>query len=231
MTAIATVVFLFSKFLEGAWVVVVAVPTFILLFVRIHAYYKSAAHDLGIGSAQEKPEARQSLVIVPIISVSRLTVHAISEALSFSQDVVAVTVVLNDGGESEDRARTLSRTGPRGTRASSCEYSTPTTRPSWNRSSRSSTSCELTMTGRSSCSSPWSSRTACAIACSTIRSTLCSLRHYGPALTSWSHESSCRWGVGEPARSDRACPDRGRSDRGVGSTFVIVKVVEIAIGK
>jgi hypothetical protein len=88
-------------------VVVVAVPTFVLLFVRIHAYYQRASRELGLGSAQEKPEARRSVVIVPITAVSRLTVHAISEALSFSKDVVAVTVVLNDGAESEDRARTL----------------------------------------------------------------------------------------------------------------------------
>jgi hypothetical protein len=107
MTAIATVVFLFSKFLEGAWVVVVAVPAFVFLFVRIHSYYRRAARDLGIGSAQEKPEARQSLVIVPVTAVSRLTVHAISEGLSLSREVMAVTVVLDDGGESEDRARTL----------------------------------------------------------------------------------------------------------------------------
>ena len=46
-------------------------------------------------------------MIVPITSVSRLTVHAISEALSLSREVMAVTVVLDDGGESEDRARTL----------------------------------------------------------------------------------------------------------------------------
>jgi len=107
MTAIATVVFLFSKFLEGAWVVVAAVPTFVLLFVRIHAYYQRASRELDVGGAQEKPEARRSVVIVPVTSVSRLTLHAISEALSFSQDVVAVSVVLNDGGESEDRARAL----------------------------------------------------------------------------------------------------------------------------
>ncbi|MGA3352860.1 MAG: APC family permease [Acidimicrobiales bacterium] len=107
MTAIATAVFLFSKFLEGAWVVVVAVPTFVVLFVRIHAYYRRASLELGFGSAQDKPQARRSVVIVPITAVSRLTVHALSEALSFSKDVIAVTVVLNDEGESEDRARTL----------------------------------------------------------------------------------------------------------------------------
>jgi amino acid transporter len=107
MTAIATVVFLFSKFLEGAWVVVVAVPLLVFLFVRIHAYYERAARDLGIGSPQPEPESRPSLVIVPVTSVSRLTVHAISEALSLSKEVIAITVVPEDEGEGEARARSL----------------------------------------------------------------------------------------------------------------------------
>ena len=46
VTAIATVVFLVSKFTEGAWVVVIAIPAFIVLFLRIHAYYERAAKDL-----------------------------------------------------------------------------------------------------------------------------------------------------------------------------------------
>ena len=46
ITAIATIVFLISKFTEGAWVVVIAIPAFILLFLRIHAYYERAAKDL-----------------------------------------------------------------------------------------------------------------------------------------------------------------------------------------
>jgi amino acid transporter len=94
MTAIATVVFLLSKFLEGAWVVVVAVPMFVLLFVRIHAYYVRVGHELGFGEPTQKPEGKPSLVIVPVTTVSRLTTHAISEALSLSEDVLAVTIVL-----------------------------------------------------------------------------------------------------------------------------------------
>ena len=44
---------------------------------------------------------------MPVTAVSRLTVHAISEALSLSREVIAVTVVLDDGGEAEARARLL----------------------------------------------------------------------------------------------------------------------------
>ena len=107
MTAIATVVFLFSKFLEGAWVVVVAVPTFVFLFTRIRAYYTRVARELGLGTVQVKPEARRSVVIVPVTAVSRLTVHAISEALSLSDEVVAVTVVLDGGSDGDAHAETL----------------------------------------------------------------------------------------------------------------------------
>ena len=48
ITAIATIVFLISKFTEGAWVVVIAVPAFVFLFLRIHAYYERARKDLRI---------------------------------------------------------------------------------------------------------------------------------------------------------------------------------------
>jgi amino acid transporter len=107
MTAVATVVFLFSKFLEGAWVVVVAVPAFVFLFMRIHAYYERVRIDLGFADPQLKPRPRRSVVIVPITAVSRLTVHAISEALSLTKEVIAVTVVLDAGGDGDARAAAL----------------------------------------------------------------------------------------------------------------------------
>jgi amino acid transporter len=109
MTAVATLVFLLTKFAQGGWVVVVAVPTFVFLFTRISAYYGQAASELGLGTIPNKPEHRDSLVIVPVTAVSRLTRHVICEALSLGKEVVAVSVVLEDGGESEERARTLER--------------------------------------------------------------------------------------------------------------------------
>jgi amino acid transporter len=97
VTASATAIFLVSKFVEGAWVVVVAVPAFVFLFTRIHAYYKRAGIELGVGIVPEKPVGKRTLVIVPVINVSRLTCHAISEALSLGQEVIAVSVVIDQG--------------------------------------------------------------------------------------------------------------------------------------
>ena len=78
MTAVATVVFLLSKFVEGAWVVVVAVPSFVLMFTRVHAYYGRVGHDLGFAARQRRPQAKRSVVIVPVTAVSRLTERALS---------------------------------------------------------------------------------------------------------------------------------------------------------
>jgi len=95
MTATATLIFLFSKFLEGAWVVVVAIPLLILLFTRIEAYYNRAGEELGFGVIPLPPDRDPTIVVVPVARVSRLTRHAISEALSLGDEVIAVTVVLD----------------------------------------------------------------------------------------------------------------------------------------
>jgi amino acid transporter len=109
VTAAATIIFLVSKFTEGAWVVVVAVPIFVFLFIRINAYYGRAGAELGIGTIPAKPAGSRTLVIVPVTNVSRLTKHVLSEALSLGQDVVAVSVVLDNGDDEDSASRALER--------------------------------------------------------------------------------------------------------------------------
>ena len=108
-TATATVVFLVTKFTEGAWVVVLAVPALIVLFTRIRGYYQRAGHALGRGTIPAPPQGKPVIVVVPVSGVSRLTQHAISEALSISQHVIAVTVVAADPDQSTEPAHTLRR--------------------------------------------------------------------------------------------------------------------------
>jgi amino acid transporter len=101
VTAVATVVFLVSKFTEGAWVVVVAIPVIILLFHRIHAYYERLGTVLGIGSVPPAPHTGRVRVIVPVSGVTRLTSYVISEALSITDDVIALAVTFSDEVERE----------------------------------------------------------------------------------------------------------------------------------
>ncbi|MEU9546007.1 MULTISPECIES: APC family permease [Streptomyces] len=92
LTAVAGVVLLTTKFLEGAWVVVVAIPLLMLLFDRIQRYYTTVGRELGLGEVPPPVRGGDSLVIVPVGEVSRLTQHALSAARALGHEVVAVAV-------------------------------------------------------------------------------------------------------------------------------------------
>ncbi len=107
VTGTATVIFLISKFTQGAWVVVVAIPTFIVLFSRIRAYYRRVAGALRLDEVPPKPTGKRTKVIVPVTTVSRLTRYALSEALSLAPDVTAVRVVLDEGDQGDEVSRRI----------------------------------------------------------------------------------------------------------------------------
>ncbi|MFD4522780.1 APC family permease [Streptomyces sp. NPDC058470] len=94
LTSVACAVLLASKFDEGAWVVVVAIPLLMLLFARIQRYYAEVGRELGLGEIPPPVRAiADSLVIVPVGEVSRLAQHALTAARALgSAEVVAVAV-------------------------------------------------------------------------------------------------------------------------------------------
>jgi amino acid transporter len=96
MTGIAVLVLLFSKFLEGAWVVVVAVPALIWLFSHTESYYAEVGRELKLGRTPPPPHKHESVVIVPTSTVNLLTEKAISAAMSLGDTVVAVAVAADE---------------------------------------------------------------------------------------------------------------------------------------
>jgi hypothetical protein len=83
-------------------VVVLAIPAFILLFTRIHAYYRRVAGILHLHQVPPRPAGKHTGVIVPVTAVSRLTRYALSEALSLGDSVTAVRVVLDPGAQGDE---------------------------------------------------------------------------------------------------------------------------------
>jgi hypothetical protein len=100
-TAVAVCVLLGTKFLEGAWGVVLAIPLMMLLFERTEVYYAEVGRELKLGLTPRHPRRRQSIVIVPTSTVNLLTEHAFSAALSMGDTVVGVAVAADE----EERAR------------------------------------------------------------------------------------------------------------------------------
>ncbi|MFF4541932.1 APC family permease [Streptomyces aureus] len=103
LTGVATVVVTASKFADGAWLIVIALPALVAAFEAVHRAYGRIGERLGLGRLPESPHRERSLVVVPVSSLSRLTSEALTAAVSLGDEVRAVTVCHTDP---EDRART-----------------------------------------------------------------------------------------------------------------------------
>jgi len=109
LTFVAIIIELISKFAEGAWVVVLLIPLLVAGFSAVHRAYDRIGALLGIGQLPPSPHRERSLVVVPVLGLSRLTAEAISAALSLGDDVTAVNIVYDDpeNPDAEDRFRRL----------------------------------------------------------------------------------------------------------------------------
>ena len=97
VTGIATIVFIFSKFVAGAWIVVVAVPLIMFVFVRIRRYYTIVSNELFVDGKLPKPQPDgKMLTIVPITGITQLTRATISQAMTMGGEVIAVHVAFSD---------------------------------------------------------------------------------------------------------------------------------------
>jgi len=100
---VSCIVVTVSKFADGAWLTVIALPLLMPAFATVHRAYSRIGERLRLGRIPEPPHRNRSVVIVPVSSVSRLTSEALTAAASLGDEVRAVTVCHSGP---EDRART-----------------------------------------------------------------------------------------------------------------------------
>ena len=98
-TFVVLVVIIYTKFLLGAWLVVVAIPLLVSLFALIHRYYQYVAQRLSIqGIAprsyipRPKPEFITHPAVVVVGQLNRGTVEALDYARTIADEIVAVHV-------------------------------------------------------------------------------------------------------------------------------------------
>jgi amino acid transporter len=103
VTGLATLIFIYSKFMEGAWLVVVAIPALIGLFTRVRRYYDRVGAVLYAPFPVPLQPRPRPIVIVPVTpDLNVLAARAVSHALSISSEVVAVTVIFEEPGRTLD---------------------------------------------------------------------------------------------------------------------------------
>jgi amino acid transporter len=95
-TGVVLFVFIATKFVHGAWVVVFLIPLLVLLFLKIHRHYIDVARQLSTeGLSPLRPIHHE--VIVPISGIHRGVVQALEYAKSIApHHVTAVYVNLDD---------------------------------------------------------------------------------------------------------------------------------------
>jgi amino acid transporter len=91
-TFIVLCVFIATKFIHGAWIVVVVIPLLVLMFRAIHDHYLGVAKQLSTEGLEEIQPIKHT-VIVPISGIHRGVISALQYAKSIAPDhVIAVYV-------------------------------------------------------------------------------------------------------------------------------------------
>ncbi|MFD8208700.1 APC family permease [Streptomyces sp. NPDC059695] len=103
LTGVSAVVVTATKFHDGAWLIVIALPVLVLAFEAVHRAYGRIGERLGVGRIPEPPHRERSLVLVPVSSLTRVTSEALTAAVSLGDEVRALTVCHADA---EDLAAT-----------------------------------------------------------------------------------------------------------------------------
>jgi amino acid transporter len=94
-TAVVMVVFSVTKFTQGAWMVLILIPSIIIVLSIIHKHYMYLASKLTLDNYATQPRIVRHRVILPIGGVHRGTISALRYAMTLSDDVTAVHVSID----------------------------------------------------------------------------------------------------------------------------------------
>jgi amino acid transporter len=104
LTAVVLVIVVSEKFVDGAYLVVILVPTLVAMMLFISRQYARSKRELSVRrDAVVRPPIREERVVVPIPGLDRATVQAINVARSIDDDIRAVFI--SDDAEEASRVR------------------------------------------------------------------------------------------------------------------------------
>ncbi len=93
-TLVVCLVIATTKFLEGAWIVVVLIPVLVLMFVAINRHYQRFERE-KVSDIPIHPQDIHHRVIVPIAGLDRAAIQSLAYARSISKHVTAIHVAID----------------------------------------------------------------------------------------------------------------------------------------
>ncbi|MDR2158312.1 MAG: APC family permease [Holosporaceae bacterium] len=99
-TFVTLLIIIDSKFMQGAWIVVLLIPILFCVFRKINRRYAATNVELdlkngGVGELLKPIKNAQPKVVVPVSRIHKGTLAALRFAASLSNDVMAVAVSIN----------------------------------------------------------------------------------------------------------------------------------------
>lgn len=95
LTLVVMLVFAFTKFADGAWIIVLLIPFLVFVFFRIHGHYRGLARQLTLEDYGAPARVTRNRVLLLIGGVHRGVLHALRYTRSLSQDITAVYVSID----------------------------------------------------------------------------------------------------------------------------------------
>ncbi|MDA8091840.1 MAG: APC family permease [Nitrospiraceae bacterium] len=95
VTFVVLLIIAMTKFMHGAWIVVVAIPGLVMLTHKIHSHYLDVADELSLQTGNKEVEYSHHTVLIPLSGVHRAVLKAVKYGKALSDDVKAVYVVLD----------------------------------------------------------------------------------------------------------------------------------------
>lgn len=105
-TAVTVAVVAVVKFMAGAWIVVLLVPSLVVLMLAVGRHYRRIEEEIAAPGNLKLENLRESIVIVPIIDWSSIAENAQRLAMTLSGEVEVLHI------ESEDDSKSLKRVWP-----------------------------------------------------------------------------------------------------------------------
>jgi hypothetical protein len=98
VTATTFLIVAYSKFREGAWIVLILIPGLAIVFRAVHLHYQEVSRELTMrGLPPDLRPARKPRVVIPISGVHRGIVDAVRYAQAIADEVRAVYVEIQPG--------------------------------------------------------------------------------------------------------------------------------------
>jgi hypothetical protein len=104
-TALTVVVVAVVKFVAGAWIVVLLVPSLVALMLAVRRHYRRIDRETAPGDLQ-LDDLQEPLVIVPILQWNSIAENALRFALTLSREIEVLHI------ESEDSPDSLKQVWP-----------------------------------------------------------------------------------------------------------------------